>query len=315
MPPRACSSGCAPRISRLLKTYDPDRAGLPTWLSVVSRSCAIDHLRRRRQPTEAIDDVPEAFLGGRRSSCREAEDPRRAPDGPPGLVLKCLYDEERDVMEVAQLLSVDAQTFEVPITRLCRGCVHISEKKTPPVGDELRPLGVLSVQERPMTIGPTPRSDKELWRSLASQPVVAPAVVGEMDLPPGCEGRLSDERRGSGRRRPSPQTRRCAVPRLILRISLEKPCRPRRGGWWFVPRALVGFETERKVPAGGLFGKWLSGMGLFGPRHVLQRGVMAVAAPCDRDRRLPGRRRDWANRSPSSAKATQPSGPPALRRP
>ena len=48
---------------RLLKTYDPARAGLPTWLSVVSRSCAIDHLRRRRQSTEPIDDVPEAFLG------------------------------------------------------------------------------------------------------------------------------------------------------------------------------------------------------------------------------------------------------------
>ena len=34
---------------RLLKTYDPARAGLPTWLAVVSRSCAIDLLRRRRQ--------------------------------------------------------------------------------------------------------------------------------------------------------------------------------------------------------------------------------------------------------------------------
>ena len=48
---------------RLLKTYDPARAGLPTWLSVVARSCAIDHMRRRRQATEPIDDVPEAFLG------------------------------------------------------------------------------------------------------------------------------------------------------------------------------------------------------------------------------------------------------------
>ena len=40
---------------RLLKTYDATRAGLPTWLSVVARSCAIDHMRRRRQATAWID--------------------------------------------------------------------------------------------------------------------------------------------------------------------------------------------------------------------------------------------------------------------
>ena len=28
----------------------------------------------------------------------------------------------------------------------------------------------------------TPRSDKELWRSLASQPAVAPGAVSEMEL-------------------------------------------------------------------------------------------------------------------------------------
>ena len=37
---------------RLLKAYDPARAGLGTWLAVVSRSAAVDHVRRRRQSTQ-----------------------------------------------------------------------------------------------------------------------------------------------------------------------------------------------------------------------------------------------------------------------
>lgn len=96
---------------RLLKTYDPDRAGLPTWLSVVSRSCAIDHLRRRRQATEAIDDVPEAFLGVEDHHVEKLKIPEGLLTARQVLILKYLYDEERDVVEVAQLLSVDAQTI------------------------------------------------------------------------------------------------------------------------------------------------------------------------------------------------------------
>ena len=47
---------------RLLKTYDPARAGLSTWLAVVARSAAVDFARRRRQATSPIDEVPESAL-------------------------------------------------------------------------------------------------------------------------------------------------------------------------------------------------------------------------------------------------------------
>jgi RNA polymerase sigma-70 factor (ECF subfamily) len=96
---------------RLLKTYDPARAGLPTWLSVVSRSCAIDHLRRRRQATEPIDDVPEAALGVEDRHVEKLKIPEGLLTARQTLVLRYLYDEERDVTEVAKLLSVDAQTI------------------------------------------------------------------------------------------------------------------------------------------------------------------------------------------------------------
>jgi RNA polymerase sigma-70 factor (ECF subfamily) len=96
---------------RLLKTYDAARAGLPTWLSVVSRSCAIDHARRRRQATEPIDDVPEAFLGVEDRHVEKLKIPDGLLTARQLLILKYLYDEERDVTEIARLLSVDAQTI------------------------------------------------------------------------------------------------------------------------------------------------------------------------------------------------------------
>ncbi len=95
---------------RLLKTYDPARAGLSTWLAVVARSAAIDHARRRRQVTSPIDGVPEAVLAVEDRHVEKL----KVPDGlltvRQTLILRLLYDEERDVAEVAQLLQVDAQT-------------------------------------------------------------------------------------------------------------------------------------------------------------------------------------------------------------
>lgn len=95
---------------RLLKTYDPARAGLSTWLAVVARSAAVDFARRRRQPTSPIDDVPEAALAVEDRYVEKLKIPEGLLTERQTLILKCLYDEERDVAEVAQLLKVDAQT-------------------------------------------------------------------------------------------------------------------------------------------------------------------------------------------------------------
>jgi RNA polymerase sigma-70 factor (ECF subfamily) len=95
---------------RLLRQFDPDRAALSTWLTIVARSVAHDAIRKRRAPTQSIDDTAEAAF---------AVEPR-IPERiriPPGLlsprqqlVLAMLYDREMDVAEVAAELGVDAQT-------------------------------------------------------------------------------------------------------------------------------------------------------------------------------------------------------------
>ncbi len=114
---------------RLLKTYDPARASLSTWLAVVARSAAVDHARRRRQATQPIDDVPEALLGVEDRHVEKLKIPPGLLTERQVLVLKCLYDEEKDVSEVAQLLKVDAQTIRSTHHKaLLRLRAHFQEK-------------------------------------------------------------------------------------------------------------------------------------------------------------------------------------------
>jgi RNA polymerase sigma factor (sigma-70 family) len=96
---------------RLLRSYDPMRASLSTWLTIVARSTARDALRRKRPEAVPIDIVPEGRL---------AVDPVEPPVRlklPEALlsprqreILTMLYDREMDVAEIAQTLGIDAQT-------------------------------------------------------------------------------------------------------------------------------------------------------------------------------------------------------------
>ena len=115
---------------RLLKTYDSSRASLATWLAVVARSAAVDFARRRRQPTSALDDVPEAALAVEDKHVEKLKIPEGLLTERQTLILKCLYDEERDVAEVAQLLKIDAQTVRSTHHKaLLRLREHFQEEK------------------------------------------------------------------------------------------------------------------------------------------------------------------------------------------
>jgi len=96
---------------RLLRTYDPSRAGLSTWLTIVARSTARDALRRRRLDSVAIDAVPEAQLAV------DPVEPVRKLKLPEALlsprqreILAMLYDRDMDVAEIARALGIDPQT-------------------------------------------------------------------------------------------------------------------------------------------------------------------------------------------------------------
>src|SRR5690348_18306661 len=82
---------------RLLRSYDPVRASLSTWLTIVARSTARDGLRRRRAEAVPIEAVPEAQLAidpvepVERLKLSEAVVAPRQRE-----VLAMLYDRDRD---------------------------------------------------------------------------------------------------------------------------------------------------------------------------------------------------------------------------
>lgn len=103
---RLCKDGF-----RLLRTYDPARAGLSTWLTIVARSTARDALRRRRVESVPIEAVPEAQLAV------DPVEPVRKLKLPEALlsprqreILAMLYDKEMEVAEIARALGIDPQT-------------------------------------------------------------------------------------------------------------------------------------------------------------------------------------------------------------
>ena len=100
---------CA-RDNHLLRRYDPAKAKLTTYLTVVATSTALDHLRRDKGHQWPLDAVPEKDL---------AEAPAERPwvKIPPGLlsarqelVLELLYQRDLDPAEAAAAMGVAAQT-------------------------------------------------------------------------------------------------------------------------------------------------------------------------------------------------------------
>ena len=96
---------------RLLRSYDPARAAVSTWLTIVARSTARDALRRRRLDSVPIEAVPEAQLAV------DPVEPVRKLKLPEALlsprqreILTMLYDREMEVSEIASALGIDPQT-------------------------------------------------------------------------------------------------------------------------------------------------------------------------------------------------------------
>ena len=75
---------------RLLRSYDSARARITTWLTVVSNSAAIDHLRRLRRRTEDIETQPESVLAVDPVVREERSDNRKAADCATSDVVTCL---------------------------------------------------------------------------------------------------------------------------------------------------------------------------------------------------------------------------------
>lgn len=102
---RLCS-----RDFHLLRRFDPTKARLTTYLTVIANSAALDHMRRQKADQGSIDDLPESALAV------EAKEPSRIniPEGllspRQALVLELLYEKDLLPAEAAELMGVAVQT-------------------------------------------------------------------------------------------------------------------------------------------------------------------------------------------------------------
>ena len=95
---------------RLLRSYDPARARLSTWLTVVATSASIDYLRRQRMTKIAIEDAPESCLAVEDPAFENIKITEGLLSGRQALVLELLYKRDLEVSDAAQIMKIDPQT-------------------------------------------------------------------------------------------------------------------------------------------------------------------------------------------------------------
>ena len=96
---------------RLLRGYDPARAGLSTWITIVARSTARDAMRRYRPLSVPIEAVPEGRLAiDPIEPVPKLKLPEALLSPRQRQILTMLYDRDMEVSEVAAALGIDPQT-------------------------------------------------------------------------------------------------------------------------------------------------------------------------------------------------------------
>jgi len=107
---RLVERGC-----HLLRTYDPARASLSTWLTLVARSTVLNRLRKREAHVVRLEKAHESRLAAREDAPGDAAEGLSVPEGllspRQHLVLRLLFEREMTVEEAAATLGVDAQTI------------------------------------------------------------------------------------------------------------------------------------------------------------------------------------------------------------
>jgi len=95
---------------KVLRRYDPQRAKLSTWLTVISRNFAIDFIRKKKMMTIPLEEVVEEL----RSPTSVEPVTIDIPDGVltprQHLVLRMMYDDGLDVAEVAYFMGIKRQS-------------------------------------------------------------------------------------------------------------------------------------------------------------------------------------------------------------
>jgi DNA-directed RNA polymerase specialized sigma24 family protein len=96
---------------RLLRNYDPERAGISTWITLIARSVAIDSLRRKNLDLRPLDEAAGAVSSPQQRVSMGPLVPIHILTNRQQLVLAMLFEDEMDIADVATALDVNPQTI------------------------------------------------------------------------------------------------------------------------------------------------------------------------------------------------------------
>jgi RNA polymerase sigma factor (sigma-70 family) len=94
---------------RLLRTFDPRRGRLATWLAVLAARAAVDHLRKHHAAPAPLDAAIAPIV--RPSTAERALSlPSDLLSPQQELILRLCYEDDLGVAEISALLRIEAQT-------------------------------------------------------------------------------------------------------------------------------------------------------------------------------------------------------------
>ncbi len=95
---------------RVLKMYDADKAKFSTWLTIIARNSAIDYIRKKKALTVSLDETIEVIQCTTSVEPDDIDIPHDVITSRQHLVLRMMYDDRLDVVEIAFFLGVKRQT-------------------------------------------------------------------------------------------------------------------------------------------------------------------------------------------------------------
>ncbi|MCD4770756.1 MAG: sigma-70 family RNA polymerase sigma factor [Bacteroidales bacterium] len=95
---------------QLLKNYNPSKASLSTWLTIVSRSTTLDFLKHRQLETISLNDIVLDISEQNEFTDFSIDIPSDLLSSRQKLILKLFFDKKMETSEIAELLNINVQT-------------------------------------------------------------------------------------------------------------------------------------------------------------------------------------------------------------
>lgn len=114
---------------RCLRSYDPSRASLVTWLTIIARNVTIDGLRKKNPVVVPLENQATKIAAPRGPQPPVLGIPPNLLSPRQTLIIRLLYEKDMDVREVSEMLAISEQTVRSARHKAIRKLRSIYDRK------------------------------------------------------------------------------------------------------------------------------------------------------------------------------------------